>query len=247
MKKYLLQLGVLLASTWFVSAQPGPMGGGSLGGSPAIVKFFGSNNSFSATCVMKMSDKSGSEVMSGEMKYAMLDGKVRVDIDMAKMKSAQIPAAAMAQMKQMGMAELTSIMRQDLQAAYLIYPGLSSYAKMPLRGSDAASTNKSAKVELTKLGEETIDGHPCVKNKAVATDDSGAKHEATLWNATDLKDFPVQIESTEQGNTALMTFKNISTAKPDTKLFEPPADFTAYTDVQQMMMASMQKMMGSPR
>jgi hypothetical protein len=183
--------------------------------------------------------------MSGEMKYAMLDGKVRVDIDMTKMKSAQMPAAAMAQMKQLGMTELTSIMRQDLKLAYIIYPGLASYAKMPLRAQDAAAMEKAAKVEVTKLGEETIDGHPCVKNQAVVTDDSGAKHEALLWNATDLKDFPVQIQSTEAGNTAIMTFKNISIAKPDTKLFEPPTGFTAYENVQMMMMASMQKMMGS--
>jgi hypothetical protein len=215
------------------------------GGSTAILKFFGSNNSFTAACTMKVTDQAGAELMSGEMKYSMLDAKLRVDTDMTKMKSAQMPPAAMASMKQMGMTEIVSIVRQDTKTMYLVYPGLEAYAKMALSAKDAAGFDKNGKLEFTKLGEETVAGHPCVKNQAVFTDDSGAKREATLWNATDLKDFPVQIASTESGNTATMTFKNISTAKPDAKLFEPPADYTAYDDMQQMMMASVQRMMKS--
>jgi hypothetical protein len=243
MKKPLLLLAALLASTLFVSAQPGSMA--SAGGSTAMLKFFGNNQQFTATCAMKVADQDGAEIMSGEMKYSMLEGKLRVDTDMTKMKSKQMPPAAMASMKQMGMTEVSSIVRQDTKTMYLIYPGLESYAKMTLSAKDAAGFDKAGKLEFTKLGEETIDGHACVKNKAVFTDDSGAKREATLWNATDLKDFPVQIVSTESGNTATMTFKNISTAKPDAKLFEAPADYTAYDDMQQMMMASMQRMMKS--
>jgi len=40
-------------------------------------------------------------------------------------------------------------------------------------------------------------GRPsCVKNKVIVTDDKGDKHESTVWNATDLKNFPVKIETT---------------------------------------------------
>ena len=39
--------------------------------------------------------------------------------------------------------------------------------------------------------------------------------QATTWNATDLKDFPIQIEIKENGNTTIMHFMNVNLAKPD--------------------------------
>ena len=38
-----------------------------------------------------------------------------------------------------------------------------------------------------------MSGHPCVENKVVVTDAKGATNEFTVWNATDLKNFPVKI------------------------------------------------------
>src|SRR5207248_1768042 len=99
------------------------------------------------------------------------------------------------------------------KVSYLVYPGLESYAVSPTAA--VAGAPEDFKVETTELGKETVDGHPCIKNKAVVTDKQGAKHESTLWNATDLKSFPIKIVTTENGNTATMSFKNISFAKPD--------------------------------
>ena len=68
---------------------------------------------------------------------------------------------------------------------------------MHLPNADSAPTNGDYKVETTEIGKETLDGHPCVKNKYVVTDNEGVKHESTVWNATDLKNFPVKIQTTE--------------------------------------------------
>ena len=62
------------------------------------------------------------------------------------------------------------------------------------------------KVEMTEIGKETVDGHPCVKNKVVVTDKENKKHESTVWNATDLKNFPIKIQTQEQGGNATMLF-----------------------------------------
>jgi len=62
-----------------------------------------------------------------------------------------------------------------------------------------------------------------VKNKAVVTDDQGNKTESILWNATDLKNFPVKIETTRDGHKSTMLFRDVKLGKPDASQFEPPA------------------------
>jgi hypothetical protein len=84
-----------------------------------------------------------------------------------------------------------------------------------------------------------------VKNKVVITDDKGQKSEVTVWNATDLKDFPVQIQTAEKENTVVMRYRDIQFAKPDAKQFDAPAGFTEFGDVQQLMEGVMKKMLGS--
>jgi hypothetical protein len=66
--------------------------------------------------------------------------------------------------------------------------------------------------------------HPCVKNKIVVTDDKGKKNESIVWNATDLKSFPVKIETTDDGTKLTMIFKDVKLTKPDATLFEVPKD-----------------------
>jgi hypothetical protein len=99
-------------------------------------------------------------------------------------------------------------------------------------------------METTELAKETVDGHACVKNKVVVTDEKGEKHESTTWNATDLKDFPIKIETTEQGTPMTMSFKNVKLAKPQASQFEPPAGFKKYDNFMTMMQEEMSKRMG---
>ena len=226
-------------------SQSGPPGGAP-GGPPlggAMSKLFGDNQAFSAGLEMQVADKSGKPVtIPGKLSFDT--GKSRFEINMADMKGGQMPPDAAAQMKSMGMDQTVSISRPDKKTAYLIYPGLQSYAEIQPSNADSAPTNSDYKVEITEIGKETVDGHPCVKNKYVVTDKNGIKHESTVWNATDLKKFPVKIQTTEQGGNVTMLFKNVSLTKPAASLFDPPADFKKYDNVQQMMQQEMMKRMG---
>jgi len=139
---------------------------------------------------------------------------------------------------------MVTIARPDKKAAYLVYPGMQSYAEIQLSNADSAPTNSDYKVETTEIGKDTVDGHPCVENKVVVTDKNGVKHESTVWNATDLKKFPVKIQTTEQGGNVTLLFKNVSLTKPAASLFDPPADFKKYDNVQQLMQQEMMKRMG---
>ena len=188
-------------------------------------------------------DKEQKEKVATPMSFALLDGKVRVELDMSKMKNKELPAGAAESMKQMGMDRLISITRPTEKSSYIIFPGLQSFVNMPLSKEEAETYEKNPKLEKTVLGKETIDGHSCVKNKVVVTDDNGKQHEATVWNATDLKDFPLRIITTEKEDTVILRFKDVKLAKPDAKQFEKPTDLKEYPDVQAMMQAVMMKMM----
>jgi hypothetical protein len=212
----------------------------------SLTKLFGEIKAFSAKTDLRILDKSGQETMSlGGMSFALLEEKVRVEVDMSLMKGAQMPPAAVASLKQMGMDRLVSLVVPDKKVVTVIYPGLQATVEMPLPESETAAAMKDAKLETTKLGNETIDGQPCVKNQVVMTDAKGQKREALVWNATNLKDFPVQVRITEGENTIEMRFRQVKFEKPEARQFEPPAGYTKYADFQQFMQAAMQKMMSS--
>jgi hypothetical protein len=99
-------------------------------------------------------------------------------------------------------------------------------------------------MELTALGKETLDGHACIRNKTVITDSQGHQKEYTVWNATDLNQFPVKIQTTNSlGESETTFYRNIKLAKPDAKLFELPAGYRKYTDLGAMMQDIMTKQM----
>ena len=97
-------------------------------------------------------------------KIAFLDGNARFEMDMAKMQGRSMPAVAPASMKQMGMDKIITISRRDKKAAYIISIqgcGLTWNKPIPETGTGGGPA-ADYKTEVTKLGEETIDGHDCV-------------------------------------------------------------------------------------
>ena len=146
-----------------------------------------------------------------------------------------MPPEAAVQMKSMGLDRIVMIARPDKKAAYLVYPGLQSYVESDLAEAESAATNNDYKVATVELGKETVDSHPCVKNKVTVTDKDGNKHESTVWNAMDLKNFPVKIQTTEGAANTTMQFKNVSLAQPDPGQFEPPSGYKKYDSVMAMM------------
>jgi len=220
------------------SGPPGPKFGATM------AKLFGNNTNFSANVEIQGEGKDAESKTSVPGKLSFLDGKSRFDLDMSQMKAAGLSEDSVAQLKSMGMEKLVHISRPDKKVGYTIYPGLQAYAELPMKDEDSGKPDAELKMTTTELGKETFDGHPCIKNQAVVTDADGKQHESVLWNATDLKKFPIKIEQKEQGGTSTMIFKDVNLAKPDASLFEPPAGFTKYTSVQTLMQQELMKKMG---
>lgn len=240
-KHFRLALAVLVACTLPALAQ---MGGQSTPGlNAALTKLFGSTTAFSAKCEVSVLDKNQKEKMSMPMDYRLLDGKLRVEVDMTAMKGAGMKPEQAAMMKQMGMDRIISLVLPDKKTMNIIYPAMQAYVTMPLSKQDAAVLEQEPKIERSVLGKETVDGHPCEKTKVTITDANGKKTEVFVWNATDLKDFPIKIQAAENNDTVLMRYKNIQFAKPDAKQFDLPAGYTSHNSMEAFTGAMMQKMM----
>jgi len=220
----------------------GPPRGPRLGG--ATARLFGDNSAFSATLEMQTKEPGTGETITMPGQLAFVAGNSRFAMDLTKMKGGPTRPEAAVQMKAMGLDTIVKISRSDKQVSYLVYPGLQAYVENPLPESEAVAPASDYKVQTTELGKETLDGHPCVKHKAVVTDSNGAKHESTVWNATDLKNFPIKIEQTENGQAITMRFTDITLSKPEESIFDPPAGFARYDNMQSMMQQVMMKRFG---
>ena len=223
------------------------LGGSQAGLNAAMFQLFGEVTAFSARTEVVMLDARQKESMSTTMDFALLDGNMRIELEMSKMKSKDLPAETLAQFKSLGMDRMITVIRPARREALLIYPTLQAYILMPMAPEEAANYQKGFKVEKTKAGKETIDGHPCVKNKVIVKDHAGEKQDAVTWNAADLKDFPVKMQINQKDATVVMTHKNIRLTKPDAKLFEVPSGFEKHASVDRLAQAAMVKMFGGQK
>lgn len=219
-----------------MGAPKGPQFSGSL------TKLFGDNTAFSAT--LEMQTKDGGTDLSVPGKLSFDKGKSRFEMDMTQIKGGKIPTGAAEQMKAMGMDTLVAISRPDKKVNYLIYSGLTAYIESEAKDAESTDAANKYKVEATEVGKETVDGHACVKNKIIVTDDKGKAHESLVWNATDLKKFPVKIETAEEGTKITMLFKDIKLVKPDDAIFAPPATFKKYDNMMALMQEEIMKRVG---
>jgi hypothetical protein len=240
--------GVLMAIS--AVGQPGRFGG--LGGSPpgpglsgSTAKLFGDNSTFSASLEMQTSNGGAADTMSMPGKIFFDQGKSRFEMNLAELKGGKMSPQAATQMKSIGMDQMIMISRPDKKLGYQIYPGLQAYIENALPDREVASATGDFKIEVTELGKETVDGHPCIKNKTIVTDKEGTPHESLVWNATDLKKFPIKIEHAEDSTKVTMLFRDVSLTKPAATLFEPPADAAKYDSMQAMMQQVMMKRFGA--
>jgi hypothetical protein len=203
-----------------------PTAGSPTGINAAFVKLFGDVSAFSARLDTQVLDKSGNEWLRMPMDFAALDRKIRMDINLEQSTSRDLPASTITSLKQSGMERMVSIFRPDKKATFVLYPGTRKYLTLPLAKGESEAIEKGLLLEKTALGKETIDGHSCVKNQVVVKNKQGPVLQATTWNAADLKDLPIQIQTKEKDTTVTMRFKQVQFTKPDPKQFDVPADYT---------------------
>lgn len=75
-------------------------------------------------------------------------------------------------------------------------------------------------IKKKPVGTEVFEGHSCTVEDAVLTSPDGHELHAKVWEANDLKGFPVKIEAL---GAPTFIFRDVVLATPDPALFQPPA------------------------
>ena len=218
--------------------------GGAPGSDFAVLsKLFGKATAFSARSEVRVLDKDQKETIRVVMDFARLDKNIRMEIDLAKMKNQDLPPGTLDGLQQMGLDKFVTLIRPDRKTLQVIYPKVASYLTLPMKPEDLEAAEKSSlKTEL--LGRETLDGHACVKNKISITPPNGGPQTFTVWNATDLKDFPIQTQTRQDADTIITRYTNVQLLRPDAKQFEPPAGFEEFKGLEAFQAGMLKKSLG---
>jgi hypothetical protein len=233
MKRVLLVL-TLAVSVPSVFAQRGaPMSGID----SAMIKMFGDVKAFTAPAEVHLLDKELKEISVMPMTFALRDGQMRADMDLSQAKGAAMPPEATAMMKQVGMDKMVTLIQPEKKVTTLIYPNAQACADIAVSEDEVAD-----KFESKELEKETVEGHPCKKVKLTSTDSKGKIQEALVWQATDLKNFPIKMQMAQKANTVIVNFRDPKLESPPASQFEVPAGYTRYPNVQALMQAVMMKM-----
>jgi len=219
----------LLVCTCLPPAAPearAQLSGGAPGGvSASLAKLFGNVSAFTANADARVLDAKNQETMRMRMKFADLDGKLRVELDLTQVHSKEMTPQQLEVMERANLRYIVSIVRPDKNCSYILYPGVRNYSIVPIPKSETAALSKDLEIQKSPLGRETLDGHTCAKQRVVLKHGDAVVLDAVTWNAEDLKGFPIQIQTKSDGKTSLLRFENIQFSRPEANLFEIPTGY----------------------
>ncbi len=126
------------------------------------------------------------------------------------------------------LGQMLLIMRPQTNAI-LAVPGMRQWFEFSPPTSASLVDKAREKVgflQKTEVAREVVEGHPCVKYRLSLPGERSNGEEAFVWQATDMKNFPVRFQTVVNGEKVTLTFRQIREAAPDPKYFEPPAGYT---------------------
>jgi len=177
---------------------------------------------FTALVVSNSRNKSRTEVYTMEMPIAIAGDKMRVDMDMSKMIKED---------KTSPLSKVSMIERGDKKKAYTLYPNYQKY----MIHKTVEENNEKPLVEKTKVGSETVNGHPTDKFKVKITDKSGNVEEGFIWNAKDLGGMTIKSEMESRDYYIITELTNIMLKTPSASLFEIPEGYTEAQNFMELM------------
>lgn len=86
------------------------------------------------------------------------------------------------------------------------------------------SESQDATIDRSPGGSETVDGHSCKIENLTVTPHNGQPTKMKVWEAQDLKGFPVKIEMESSHGPVTLEYKDISLDEPAASLFSHPAN-----------------------
>jgi hypothetical protein len=84
------------------------------------------------------------------------------------------------------------------------------------------SQAQDATIERSPAGTDTVDGHACKVENLTVTSRDGKSTKMKVWEAGDLKGFPVKIEMPSGHGPVTIEYKDVRLNEPDASLFTHP-------------------------
>ncbi len=184
---------------------------------------------FTATVHSVSLNKGNNQSMVFDAPLWITGTKMRMEMDLGPMMAAQgakDPA-------QSPMSKMTTLNRGDKKTGYTLYPNVKKY----LVHSEKDEQGEKPNVEKTKVGSETIDGHPCDKYRVVITDREGRSQEGFIWNARDLGGMTIRSEVENKDFKMTTELKKVVLKSSPPSVFEIPQGYTEAKDFMEIMMA----------
>lgn len=158
-----------------------------------------------------------------------------------------------------GMSGVVTISLGDAKKTIMINTTTKVYSEQIIQEKEQMPTMYDSDIvfDKKKVGNETIDGHPCIKYDSVYYRKSKPeeKHKAIIWEAQDLKDFPIQMEVTVpanpkypgSGGKIVVKYKDVKLGAATASMFEVPSGYKKVNSPQEVMgfgsMGNMEEMM----
>ena len=206
-----------------------------------MIRLFG-DQPFTATAHVRVTN-TASGTAEFPMPISFSGGKLRAEMDMAKVSSAQMQPDALAQIRAMGMDRMISVIQPETKTTLLIYPGLNSVVEMPLPKEEAEALGKDYKFSKTDLGKETINGESTQKERYVFGEKTEKPQTMTVWRSSRNKGFPVRLVMVDANNSVEMTFKDYKPGSQEAKNFQVPPGYAKYTNMVQLQQVMMRRLM----
>jgi len=118
--------------------------------------------------------------------------------------------------------KMVMLYRGDRKKSYALYPEQKKYVEFTESEEQVFS---EPDVKLTRVGTETINGHPTVKYSLEMTQADGTQCTGYLWNATDLDNMTIKTYQESNGIKATMLMTEIKLGSPPAAWFEIPEGF----------------------
>jgi hypothetical protein len=203
----------------------------------ALSEFFSDTRAFTAGAELALPTKEGGESLKLPFGVAMADGKMRWELNLANVKSAELPPDALTGIKGLGLDRMVFIYLPGKPLA-LVMPAMKTYVEMDVpkaEGVQKQAQEKIGRLEKKELGRENIAGQPTVKYSVKITGDDGT---ATVWQATNLQNLPIKILITKDKQTYQLQLSNVRLGQPDAAYFAVPAGFAKQADLSAAIQAA---------
>ena len=195
--------------------------------SMVLAKSFERFPSFSARAEVKLSGKADPIPSGASGTIECGAGNLRWDVKLRDINSAQLSESARALLKRANGENLMLLTRPRLAANQLVLSGARAYVEEAL---------PKVKLAVSRaVSNESIDGHPCVRERVTVLEEDGRTLEVMLWKATDLKRLPIQLRFTDAGEVIQVRLNNVRFREISARRFQVPVGLTKHENMEDLM------------